>query len=176
MFGGKLMELVLIGFMGSGKTTISQLLAQKKHKQVLDLDQEIISREGRSINEIFAKEGEDYFRNVEHEVLVEVLANDDAILATGGGTPLRDDNASFLKASCAPVILLSASPEVTYARLKGDNTRPLANQLNVSELSAIKAKREGRYNDCADFEVVTDDLSPAEVVAEIEEFLATWSN
>lgn len=171
------MELVLIGFMGSGKTTVSQLLAQKLQKRVVDLDQEIIRQEGKSINEIFAVDGEAHFREVEHQLLVTTASQTETeILATGGGTPLRDDNARFLKQHHAPVILLSASPAVTWTRLHGNQDRPLAKQLNVTELAALKAKRAGRYTDCADFEVITDNLTPAEVVTKIETFLATWSN
>lgn len=171
------MELVLIGFMGSGKTTVSQLLAQKLQKQVVDLDQEIIRQEGKTINEIFALDGEEHFREVEHQLLVATAAQTKTdILATGGGTPMRADNAQFLKQQAAPVILLTASPQVTWSRLHGDEQRPLARQLNVTELAALKAKRAGRYTDCADFEVITDNLTPTEVVAKIETFLATWSN
>lgn len=168
------MKLVLIGFMGSGKTTVGQLLAQKLESEVIDLDVEICQQEEKSINEIFATHGEQYFRQVEHDLLVTNMNKDNVILATGGGTPLREDNARQLMNASVPVILLQASPEVTYQRLKGDSSRPLAKGLNVSELGAIKAQRASKYIACADFEINTDHLSPQEVVTQIEEILANW--
>ncbi|MCQ2570396.1 MAG: shikimate kinase, partial [Limosilactobacillus sp.] len=93
----------------------------------------------------------------------------------GGGTPMRNDNAQFLKQQQARVIVLTASPTVTWTRLHGDEQRPLAKQLNVNELGALQAQRAGRYLNCADFEIMTDDLTPGEVVDQIERFLATWT-
>ncbi|MCG4607043.1 shikimate kinase, partial [Bifidobacterium longum] len=81
------MELILIGFMGSGKTTVSRLLGEMLNTPVTDLDVEFVRRAGMPIADIFAQNGEPYFRQLEHDTLAEILKSDQGILATGGGTP-----------------------------------------------------------------------------------------
>ena len=97
------MKAIIIGFMGSGKTTVSRLLAQKLGCRAFDLDEYIVENERRSVKQIFEEDGEDYFRKREHELLLEIL-KEDAVLATGGGTPLREDNRMAMKNAGVPVM------------------------------------------------------------------------
>lgn len=158
--------------MGSGKTTIGNLLAEQLSSAMTDLDQEIVAHQGQTIPEIFAHGGEASFRRIEHETLQQVLATKNGILATGGGTPLRDDNRQMLKQDSAPVILLEASPDETARRIQNDSNRPLANKLDATGLGRLLAERQTSYQDCADFSIATDHLTPQEVVQKVLRVLA----
>lgn len=107
------MRIVLVGFMACGKTTVGDLLAKKLNKLQIDLDQAIVEREKLTIPEIFAKFGEDHFRLCEHRALLANIGKD-AVITTGGGTPMRDDNAVCLINSGAPVILLDAEIQTDH--------------------------------------------------------------
>jgi len=160
------MEIVLIGFMGSGKSTVSQLLGNHLDKRVVDLDQEIVNEQGQAISDIFSVHGEDYFRQLEHDLLVKWV-NETGILATGGGTLLRADNAQALVKSPAKIVLLEATGETIFNRLKNDTTRPLANSLTKVELATLKQARQSIYNKYADLVIQTDNLTPVEVANQI---------
>lgn len=166
------MEIVLIGFMGSGKTTISQLLGKILAKPVVDLDQAIVKQAGSEITEIFNRHGEQYFRQLEHDSLKRIIT-ESGILATGGGTPLRADNAEILATSGAKVVLLEASGETILERLKTDCSRPLAKQMAKQQLLALNQARQSHYQQCADLTIQTDKLTPKEVVAKILASLET---
>lgn len=161
------MRIILIGFMGSGKTTVSTLLADQLHLPVTDLDRAIEQSSGKSIPQIFQESGEEGFRTIEHQTLTTVLQGRDGILATGGGTPLRADNRQALAADPAPVILLHASPEETARRIQHNGERPLADALDTAGLAALLAKRQARYDECADFTIDTDNRTPQEIVDQI---------
>lgn len=161
------MEVILIGFMGSGKTTVSQLLGNQLNQAVHDLDQEIEKAAQLSIPEIFQQHGEGFFRDLEHQVLGEMVEQT-GILATGGGTPLRADNRRILQKTQAPVIWLQANPENTLERIHeqaGD--RPLGDQLDVNGVRQMQAQREAFYRECADQVINTDQVRPTEVVNQI---------
>ena len=160
------MELILIGFMGSDKTTISQLLARQYQRPVCDLDSAIEAASGQSIPALFAQGGEGLFRQWEQRVLKSVLTRP-GILATGGGTPLKEGNRALLKATGAPIVHLRANPAATLARIGNDPTRPLASQLDQAGIAALKAKRHAAYQDCATLTIATDRQSPAAVAAAI---------
>jgi shikimate kinase len=159
-------KLILIGFMASGKTSVSHFLHQELGLPLLDLDQEIERRTGQTIPEIFATGGEEQFRQIEHQTLSQVAAFP-GILATGGGTPLRADNQQILAATAAPVVLLKASPEVTYARLRRQTGRPLADNLTIDGISQLQEQRRAVYDRCADITINTDDLAVTEIAKQI---------
>ena len=154
------MKAIIIGFMGSGKTTVSRLLAQKLGCRAFDLDEYIVENERRSVKQIFEEDGEDYFRKREHE-----------LLATGGGTPLREDNRLAMKNAGVPVILLEASPKETFERLQGDDTRPLAAGLDETSLENLKNQRRQAYEECADYAIKTDEMTPFEITEKISKLL-----
>ncbi|MDC2828058.1 shikimate kinase [Limosilactobacillus mucosae] len=165
------MELILIGFMGSGKTTISRMLGKMLNTSVTDLDDEIVHRAGMTIPDIFAQNGEEYFRQLEHDTLADIIKSDQGILATGGGTPMRPDNLTILKDTSTPVVLLKASATETLRRIGGDSGRPLAKSLDEKGIADLQAQRQVNYDACADLTIKTDGLSPAAIAEEIVSFL-----
>lgn len=165
------MELILIGFMGSGKTTISRMLGKMLNTSVTDLDDEIVRRTGMTIPDIFAQNGEEYFRQLEHDTLADIIKSDQGILATGGGTPMRPDNLTILKDTSTPVVLLKASATETLRRIGGDSGRPLAKSLDEKGIADLQAQRQVNYDACADLTIKTDGLSPAAIAKEITDFL-----
>ena len=122
------------------------------------------------MKQIFEEDGEDYFRKREHELLLEIL-KEDAVLATGGGTPLREDNRMAMKNAGVPVILLEASSKKTFERLQGDDTRPLAAGLDETSLENLKNQRRQAYEECADYAIKTDEMTPLEITEKISKLL-----
>lgn len=158
------MRAILVGFMGSGKTTVGKLLAQRLHLTHRDLDDVIVERAGKTIQQIFDDDGETAFRQLEHAVLADTLMNSKGILSTGGGTPIQPANYELLRASNVPVILLNVKPATVLARLTDDGQRPLVKELGTNGLVDLKEKRDARYHKVSDIEIDTDELTPAEVV------------
>ena len=160
------MKAVLIGFMGTGKTTIGSLLAQKLAVPHFDLDQVIVASAGQAINEIFKNFGESKFRQLEHQLLLTELKKN-GVLSTGGGTPILANNLKALEQVNVPVILLEASIETIFARVSNSHTRPLVNQLSLNQLQQLKFERDPKYYACADLVVKTDQKKPEIITAEI---------
>jgi shikimate kinase len=150
-------NIVLIGMMGSGKSTIGALLAQRLGRPLVDTDQRIVEREGRSISEIFAEQGEGYFRDLELAVAQELGGQQDLIVACGGGLPLRADCIAPLKES-GTVFWLRRNPGETYDSLDTAG-RPLAQQGRQDFLDRF-AQREPVYRRWADH--IIDDFSSPE--------------
>ena len=117
-------NLILCGFMGCGKSTVGRLLAQVTDRTFLDMDAYIEEQAGMAIPEIFRLYGEMEFRRLESEACAVLAKRQNLVLATGGGTLVREENARTLSVS-GIIILLEISPETVLARLEGDNTRPL---------------------------------------------------
>ncbi|WP_311769794.1 shikimate kinase [Listeria seeligeri] len=158
-------QVILIGFMGAGKTTVGNILAKLANLPYIDIDEVIIHEQGMSVSDIFAKHGEKEFRRLEHEKLKE-LANTKAVIATGGGIVLNPENREVLK-NTYPVIYLETKPEVFMNRLKGDTTRPLVQQKTPEEIRAIFEPRIQHYETSADFIVNTDNRNQQEVARAI---------
>ncbi|RYL91634.1 shikimate kinase [Sporolactobacillus sp. THM19-2] len=165
-------RMVLIGFMGSGKTTVGQLLAAALNCPHIDLDQSIVASTGKSISQIFAEQGEACFRRLESDRLAAALTQE-GILSTGGGTPVSLINRQRLIRSDALVIFLKTSPEGILKRLQGDTDRPLLKNMNRTRFITLFQEREGYYHETADIEIVTDDKTPEKIVREIIETAAS---
>ncbi|MCU0641415.1 MAG: shikimate kinase [Candidatus Margulisbacteria bacterium] len=165
------MNIILIGFMGAGKSAVGQLLARDLGYNYLDTDTLIEQTEKRSVSAIFAAEGEAHFRDLESEVLKTLQDYDGFVLSTGGGMVLRAENISLLK-SLGKVILLWADPATLYERVKNETHRPL---LKVDDpLAEIKKRltdREPNYRAAADETINTAGQEPAEIVEEIKQWL-----
>lgn len=151
-------NIVLIGMMGCGKTTVGTLLAEKLGRALVDTDALIVAREGRSINAIFAAEGEGYFRDLELGVSEELAEKRDLIIACGGGLPLRPECIGSLKYS-GTVIWLRRDPGETYDTMD-TSARPLARKGRQDFLDRF-AQREPIYRQWAD--IVIDDFTSPEV-------------
>ncbi|MHC5293785.1 shikimate kinase [Listeria welshimeri] len=156
---------MLIGFMGAGKTTVGNILAKMANLPYIDIDEVIISEQGMSVSDIFAKHGEKEFRRLEHEKLKGLMGTK-AVIATGGGIVLNPENRKVLN-DTYPVIYLETDPKVFMNRLKGDTTRPLVQQKTPEEIQAIFEPRIAHYEASADFIVNTDNRNQQEVAKAI---------
>ena len=162
-------NIILEGFMGSGKTTVSEILSDRLGLELMDTDATIEDTEGRNISSIFREDGEEAFRDMETELLT-MIAGDhlrDMVISLGGGMPVREKNRELLKKS-GKVVYLKASPETIYERVKGDTTRPLLQ--GEDPLLRIKELMEGRsdvYDEAADLIIDTDNKTPDEICDEI---------
>jgi len=164
-------NLALIGYRGTGKTTVARLLAERLHWQWVDLDARIEETAGCSIAEIFRRHGEPEFRRIESEVLAAHAGLDQTILATGGGIVLAAANREQL-ARLSAVVWLVASPTTLWQRIEGDaisrSQRPnLTAHGGLAEIQQLLAVRTPLYRQCATLEVDTEGRSPDEVAAEI---------
>ena len=173
-------NIVLTGYMASGKTTVGKYLAEKLGLTFIDTDEEIVRREGRSINEIFADVGEEGFRKIETDILrslasgecISDIASPDSglVISCGGGIVLRKQNLPLLK-KLGTVIYLKADEETTFNRVKNDSSRPLLSSENQEELrekirNMIKLRRP-YYELTSDVKIDTGDMSVSEIAQEI---------
>jgi shikimate kinase len=162
--------LILTGFMGSGKSSVGRVLAERLGCPFVDLDAEIVATAGRSINDIFARDGEQAFRSMESACLDRVLAGGRAVIATGGGVVMADGNRSNMRNLGVVVNLLVSLPQV-LRRLHGVVDRPLFAGSNAA--NSVKLLMDGReqfYAD-ADIRIDTDGKSVEDVAAEILRFV-----
>jgi len=165
------MHLFLIGYRGTGKTTVAQLVAGRLGWPWLDTDVEIERQAGQSIAEIFARSGESAFRDWETRVLEESLKCQAAVIALGGGIILRERNRKLLQPG-GKTVWLTALPETLWKRIAQDamtaGRRPnLTTGGGLNEIEEILAKRLPLYRECADWVVDTEGKSPAEVARDI---------
>ncbi|MFP5349091.1 MAG: shikimate kinase AroK [Gammaproteobacteria bacterium] len=159
-------RIFLIGPMGAGKSTIGRHLAELLGVAFQDSDSEIVQRTGADIPLIFEIEGESGFRRRETAVLEELTAQDNVVLATGGGAVLAEQNRSFLRRGV--VVYLQASIDTLLARTQRDRSRPLLQDGDRrAKLEQILREREALYRDTADIIVATDQRSPQAVAQEI---------
>ena len=163
-------NVVLIGFMGSGKSSVGIRLSYRLRRVVEDTDKLIEAQEGKSISDIFAGEGEPYFRQLETKLLKRLIGRANGqILSVGGGTPVREENRPLLK-ELGTVVYLRVRPETVYERLKGDTARPLLQGENPMEkITSLMAARKDAYESCADLIIDVDDLDMEEILNRIQE-------
>lgn len=173
------MNIILIGYRGTGKSTVAQKLALELGWEWVDADVEIELRAGKSIAAIFADEGEGRFRDLEAEVLSGLAAKDHVVIAAGGGAVLREANREQL-ARCELVVWLRASPPTILRRIDADVTttgrRPnLTTVGGEAEVVRLLAERTRLYRACADLDIDTEDKSPADIAGEIIRYLHSSS-
>ncbi len=141
----KLVNIALIGFMGTGKTSVGRLVADQLRFEYLDTDELIQSATGRTISEIFKTDGETKFRELEEKVVAEISARTKTVIATGGGLPVNPKNLASLK-SHALVVSLWSSPEKIWERVRHQGHRPLLHDENPqAKIRELLAAREPFY-------------------------------
>ena len=166
-------NIVLIGFMGTGKSAISDLLKKKFGMDVIDMDQVIAQRQGMSISQIFETYGEEYFRDLETNLLIEMQSRTNVVISCGGGTPMRECNVVEMKKN-GRVILLTAKPETILDRVKNNHDRPLIeNNKTVPFIADLMEKRRAKYEAAADIIIETDGKSELEICEELVHRLRT---
>lgn len=160
-------NIVIIGFMGSGKTTISDYLSTVFAMETVEMDRIIAEREGMSIPDIFDVYGEEYFRNLETNLLIEMQSKSNVVISCGGGVPMRENNVVEMKKN-GRVVLLTAKPETIYNRVKDSHDRPLLeNNKNVPYISELMEKRRAKYEAAADIIIETDGKDELEICEEL---------
>lgn len=158
-------NIVITGFMGTGKSTVAPLVAERLQRPFVDTDTVIVERAGLSIPVIFERHGELWFRRVESEVCADLAAQSGLVIATGGGALVNPDNLVAMSAT-GMVVCLSATPDTIGARLDGERDgRPL-----VGGWRDLLAKRTPAYA-AIPYQVITDNKSPEQIA---EEVIALW--
>lgn len=164
-------NIFLIGFMGCGKSTMARLLAEELHKELIEMDETIEKEEQRTINEIFATDGEQHFRDLESQLIVRIADKGGMIVSCGGGAILREENVSNMKKN-GTVVYLSATPETIYERVRYSTNRPLLNgNMNVEYISELMSKRVDKYEKAADIILCVDGKTKSKIVEEIKSLI-----
>ena len=162
-------SLILIGFMGTGKSTLGRVLAERLHLEQVDLDEVVVQEQNMPISDIFSRYGEERFRELEHDVMCRYAAQPNLIISPGGGAVLREENRKVMR-ECCTVISLLARPEVILERVNRDATvRPVLEnrkpgQSKLERIEEVLTQRMPCYQE-ADFILDTSD-APVELLAE----------
>lgn len=160
-------NIFLIGFMGSGKSTISSTIHEKFAMEAVEMDQIIAERNKMSISQIFETYGEAYFRKEETNLLADIQSKKNMIVSCGGGVPMRDVNVELMKQS-GKIVFLKAEPETILDRVKDSHDRPLLeNHKNVEYIADLMEQRRPKYEAAADIVVETDGKSAYDICEEI---------
>lgn len=164
------MNIVLIGYRGTGKTVVAELLAKSLHMKSHGMDAEIVAKAGMSIPKIVEKYGWGMFRDMESETARELSALDNIIIDTGGGVIERPENIEFLRKN-GLVFWLKASVEQIVARIQGDTQRPALTEDKtfLEEVVEVLEQRTPKYGKAAHHEIDTDGTTPERVAARIAE-------
>ena len=161
-------NIVLMGFMGAGKTTIGKKLAKALEYEFVDTDEWIEKEQDRKISDIFAEDGEAVFRDMETDLLKRLQNREEKfVLSIGGGMPVREENRALLR-NLGIVIYLKTSKEEIIRRVSGDKNRPLLQGGDLEEkVTSLMNAREQIYVETAHVEVITDGKAPSKVVENI---------
>ena len=162
-------NIVLTGFMGTGKSTVGRLVAELLRRPFVDCDEFIVQRAGKSIARLFAEEGEEHFRRLEREVCAELAAQQGQVIATGGGALLDPRNREAL-ARQGLLVCLMATPDSIRARLARESGRPLFN----GAWEALYQERLATYA-AMTHQLVTDDRAPQDVAQEVVSLWRAYS-
>lgn len=164
-------HVILIGYRGSGKSTVGPLLADRLGLPFVDTDEQIAKRAGKTITEIFESEGEQVFRDHERAVIAEVCNRDPHVIAVGGGAVVDDENISAMRKAGA-IVWLTATANMLWKRITGDskspNQRPdLSPEGGLAEVHKLLDARRPRYRAAADIEMDTEEIEPLEAADQL---------
>ncbi|MBT3880962.1 MAG: shikimate kinase [Candidatus Scalindua sp.] len=174
------MNIVLIGFRGTGKSTVGRLLAKHLERVFVDSDKCIESSTGKTIKSIFEEDGEEVFRKIEADTIAELSKADNNVISAGGGVVLKEDNVKNLKEN-GFLVLLEATPEIIHTRIALDEKatlqRPsLTDKTPINEIKHLISEREPAYKNAADYTVNTSYVSCEDIVNEIIATIEKQSN
>lgn len=160
-------NIFLIGFMGAGKSTVSQVLCRKYGMSLIEMDEQLERQEHMSIPEIFEAHGEEYFRRLETQLLEGLQGQENTVISCGGGAAMRQCNVDAMKKS-GKIVYLSTKPETVYERVKDCHNRPLLEgNMNVAYITKLMGVRLPKYLAAADVIVETDGRTAEEICEEI---------
>lgn len=164
-------NIILIGFMACGKSSVGRRLSQALDIEFLDTDELIEQKSETTISDIFAKQGEAAFRTMETECLKDLLSRDSGtfVLSVGGGLPIREENRKLLS-QIGEVIYLKVSADTVFMRVRNDATRPLLQTPNPrGRIMDLMSARKQFYEDAADYIIEADNKSFDEIIEEMKE-------
>ena len=162
-------NIFLIGFMGSGKSTIARMLAKEMKKELIEMDETIEAEAGCTINQIFEERGENCFRDLESQLIVRIADKGGMVVSCGGGAVLREENVLNMRKN-GKIVYLCATPETIYKRVRHSTNRPLLNgNMNVEYISELMGKRLPVYEKAADTVIDVNNKEKKEIVAKILE-------
>ncbi len=157
-------NIYLVGFMGSGKSTVGKILAEKLNMNFVDIDKLIEEKEGMKIKDIFEQKGESYFRELERKQIKAVVKQEGLVVSTGGGLGANLDNMNFMKKN-GDVVWLDVSLNIVLNRLKNDQDRPLLKQP-TEKIKQLFEERKNVYR-LANIRINADKKTPSQIVEEI---------
>lgn len=162
-------HIFLIGFMGCGKSTNAAKLAEMTRARQMEMDEEIVKDQNMAIAKIFEVYGEAHFRNLETELLKKLKNEPPMVVSCGGGLVLREENVRLMK-EMGTIVLLTASPQTIYGRVKNSTERPVLNgNMNLPYITELMEKRRPHYAQAADAVISTDNKTAEEICREILE-------
>lgn len=167
-------NLILVGFMGTGKSATGRRLAARLHREFVDMDAAIEAREGRAISDIFTQDGEPAFRRLERALVRELSAREDLVIAAGGGVVLDPENIRDFERT-GVVVCLTAQPEELLRRLSGARHRPLLEQGDKEQRLRLLLEQRRPLYDAIAHQVDTTRLAPDEVARRVLEIFSTSS-
>ncbi len=160
-------NVFLIGFMGVGKSTMARILAQELQMELIEMDETIESEQGMTINEIFAKQGEAGFRDIESAFIERISQGKRVVVSCGGGAVLRKQNVENMKKS-GKIVFLTATPQTIFERVRYSTNRPLLNgNMNVEYIAELMERRRSIYEEAADVVIATDEKSEDMILKEL---------
>jgi shikimate kinase len=168
-------NIVLIGFMGTGKSRVGHMVARRLGLRFVDTDDLIVEKMHMSVAEIFSRLGEPEFRKIERQVVASVAEKDGQVIATGGGVPLSEENVQNLKKN-GILVCLTANPDTIYRRTMRNDTRPLLKAVDrLEHIRALMESRQQCYG-IADFSIDTSSRPASAVAREIAEIYQNNGN
>lgn len=168
-------NLYLIGFMGCGKTTVAREFCRMFSMEMMEMDEELEKRAEMSIPDIFARHGEAYFRDMETSLIKELRERGNTVVSCGGGAPLRKENVEAMKQG-GTIVLLTASPETIYERVKDSSNRPvIEGNKTPSYIAELMDQRRPAYEAAADLTIETDGKAVPEICRELAERVGVFA-